>query len=76
MTDDTIAALERLQAWLDADDASHFGQHEKDLQTILDHIERGKEPPIVRIDPAQYEDGLYLNPITGAVMWIAIFPPV
>ena len=39
MNDETLAALERLQAWLDADDASHFGQHEKDLQTILDHIE-------------------------------------
>ena len=85
----TPDAIERLRATMagqtgggmtcmDADDA----------RAILDHItaltaERdaavaanSARPAIVRIDPAQYEDGLYLNPITGAVMWIAAFPPV
>lgn len=33
-------------------------------------------PAIVRIDPDQYEDGLYLNPVTGAVMWVAVHAPV
>jgi septal ring factor EnvC (AmiA/AmiB activator) len=33
-------------------------------------------PAIVRIDPAEYQDGLYLNPVTGAVMWVAAHAPV
>jgi hypothetical protein len=59
-----------------------------DARTILDHITaltaecdaavaaNSARPAIVRIDPAQYEDGLYLNPVTGAVMWVAVRAPV
>lgn len=32
---DVVDASNRLQAWLDAEDATHFGQHEKDIETIL-----------------------------------------
>lgn len=32
---DVSAAAARLWAWLEADDASHFGQHEKDIATVL-----------------------------------------
>ncbi len=32
---ETLAAIDRLQAWLDAEDGSHFGQHEKDIEAAL-----------------------------------------
>jgi hypothetical protein len=31
-------AVGRLQAWLDAEDASHFGQHEKDIETLIERL--------------------------------------
>jgi hypothetical protein len=84
MTDETIAALEWAARCADQFAAeqrplgpsANLAANEKRAALIRALIERDKQPPIVHIDPAQYEDGLYLNPITGAVMWIAIFPPV
>ena len=31
-------AVGRLQAWLDAEDASHFGQHDKDIETLIERL--------------------------------------
>ena len=36
-------AAERLQAWLDADDATHFGQHENDILALLEERDRLRE---------------------------------
>ena len=83
MNDETIAALQAGALSLTAEAALMeprsivlANQYREQAALIRALIERDKQPPIVRIDPAQYEDGLYLNPITGAVMWIAAFPPV
>lgn len=38
-------AAERLQAWLDADDATHFGQHEQDLSRVLSHYAKLLKKP-------------------------------
>lgn len=40
------AAAGRLQAWLDADDATHFGRHERDIETVLRHYAKLTKPKV------------------------------
>jgi hypothetical protein len=58
-----------------ADLAEHLMHHaEAERDAAVAAI--SARPAIVRIDPDQYEDGLYLNPVTGAVMRVAVHAPV
>ena len=40
------AAAARLQAWLDADDSTHFGQREKDIDLVLQLLAKLTKPKV------------------------------
>lgn len=42
------AAAARLQAWLDDDHATHWGEHEKDLDLVLAHYAKLTKPKVSR----------------------------
>jgi hypothetical protein len=42
------AAAARLQAWLDADDSTHFGQREKDIDLVLQLLTKLTRPKVSR----------------------------
>jgi len=71
MNADTIAALERAAELI----VNGGIRCQQDAALIRDLIKReragGERAQIVRIDPAEYQDGLYLNPVTGQVIRIA-----
>jgi len=51
----TVTPEQEAQAWLDADDATHFGAHEKRLQRVVDRCEELKRQQAEAV-AAAYED--------------------
>lgn len=67
MNDELVGAVAQIirlgRGWDSSDVAREI------IPLVLEHA-GGERPVIVRIDPSEYQDGVYLNPVTGQVIRI------